>query len=463
MVTTRPLGQGFTPPEIEGPITGGRHGWPFGACVQDLHALRYTEEEYFLSGNAIRYRPTSALALDGRWSVRADSAAPYRTRVLVRRPLDPSRFSGLVVVEWANVSAGYEISLAVPPSLHSGHAYVAVSAQPHGVHGFPSHPQGLTAWDPPRYGRLLVPDDAVGYDIFTQAARLLRARDGSPLLGGLRAQQLIGVGASQSGTRILAYLNAVQPIEQVFDGFMPLICAGRAADFEPETAHPDTGSGARGHSRAVPVRVRDDVTTRTLVLNTETEAPLYSPLRQPDSDTVCSWEIAGASHGPAPQLEAVSATVTRDELTPPRWTGGTASEVSWLPTFDAAVGHVHRWITDGFAPPTQPPLTICSADGAILRDEHGNACGGIRLPELEVPTATYRGSVAGAELSGSTMPFTADTLIRLYPSHHHYVEGVRAAATAAMDAGVILPRRAEEYVRQAEHAPIPPSADTVSR
>ncbi|OPX13264.1 alpha/beta hydrolase domain-containing protein [Mycobacterium sp. AT1] len=443
-------------------MTGGRHGWPFGACVDDLQKFGYTEEEYFLSGNAVRYRPTSALTFDGRWSVRADSAAPFRTRVLVRRPLDPSRFSGLVVVEWANVSAGYEISFAVPPSLYSGHAYVAVSTQPHGVHGFPSRPEGLTAWDPPRYGRLLVSDDAVGYDIFTQAARLLRAPDGSPLLGGLRARQLIGVGASQSGTRILAYLNAVQPIEQVFDAFMPLICAGRSADFEPEAAHPDTGAGARGHSRAVPVRVRDDVSTRTLVLNTETEAAEYAPLRQPDSDVICSWEVAGASHGPAPQLEAVNAIVTRDGLTPPRWSAGRPSEVPWLPTFDAAVGHVHRWITDGLAPPTQPPLAV-RTDVTLLRDEYGNARGGIRLPELEVPTATYRGSDTGAELAGSTTPFTADTLTQLYPTHRHYVEKVRAAAAAAMDAGVILPRRAEEYVRQAERAPIPPGADTLSR
>jgi hypothetical protein len=25
--------------EIQGPVTGGRHGWPFGASIEDLAAL----------------------------------------------------------------------------------------------------------------------------------------------------------------------------------------------------------------------------------------------------------------------------------------------------------------------------------------------------------------------------------------------------------------------------------------
>ena len=37
-------------------------------------------------------------------------AAAYRTRLLVRRPSNPARFNGTVVVEWLNVTSGTELS-----------------------------------------------------------------------------------------------------------------------------------------------------------------------------------------------------------------------------------------------------------------------------------------------------------------------------------------------------------------
>ena len=57
-------------PKATGPITGGSHGWPFGARLDDVTAYGYVEEEFFLEGTA----STSGLAdgatftRDGRWS-----------------------------------------------------------------------------------------------------------------------------------------------------------------------------------------------------------------------------------------------------------------------------------------------------------------------------------------------------------------------------------------------------------
>jgi hypothetical protein len=55
----------------------------------------------------------------------------------------------------------------------------------------------------------------------------------------------------------------------------------------------------------------------------------------------------------------------------------------------------------------------------IRRDAHGNAVGGIRLPELEAPVAEYRGLAVGTGLPplfGAARPFADDELKIMYPS-----------------------------------------------
>jgi hypothetical protein len=111
----------------------------------------------------------------------------------------------------------------------------------------------------------------------------------------------------------------------------------------------------------------------------------------------------------------------------------------------------------GPPPPAQPPI-IFEPDGkTIARDAHGNAKGGIRLPELEVPIASYRGQGTKSFLAGETHPFAADELRRLYPDHKIYVDRVTAAAKAAREAGVILRARETFYIERARAADIPPT------
>ena len=43
-------------PTVEGPVTDGRHGWPFAATLVDIGAQGYVEEEYFFGGTRL---PTS--------------------------------------------------------------------------------------------------------------------------------------------------------------------------------------------------------------------------------------------------------------------------------------------------------------------------------------------------------------------------------------------------------------------
>lgn len=77
---------------------------------------------------------------------------PYKTRMVVRRPLDPKRFNGSVVIEWLNVTDGFDGEYfwvqAKDHLLRSGYAYVGLSAQDKAVSG---GPLSLKQFSPVRY------------------------------------------------------------------------------------------------------------------------------------------------------------------------------------------------------------------------------------------------------------------------------------------------------------------------
>jgi hypothetical protein len=448
-------------PLVTGPVKGGEMGYPFGAYFGDIRGIGYIEEEYFLEGTAVRYAPVNELKNDGKWDIEPVSSAPYKTRILVRRPRDPAKFNGTVLVEWTNVSFGFEYNLVDTRGLYTnGFAYVSVSAQPTGIDGFPSLPQGLNAWDNERYGSLNIPDEAVSFDIFTQAARAVgpnrRAEShGVDPMGGMAVKKLIATGASQSGTRILAYTNGVQPLSNAFDAIIPVICAGTASDFASGLAHPDSGSGNTGHSRSVSTWVREDLSIPVLQFNSQTEALYFANQRQPDTDKYRSWEIAGASHMPNRMTGASRKIWERDGMIDPTrtfWDISRMNEVDWHNAFDAALLHVHRWINGGSPPPQMPPIQVEGRDYAY--DQYGNVQGGVRMPEMEVPIGRY---VAGPiyPLIGYTVPFSPERLRQLYPTHEAYVAKITAAANAAKDAGIILPEAVDEYIQAANRAPVP--------
>ena len=108
-------------------------------------------------------------------------------------------------------------------------------------------------------------------------------------------------------------------------------------------------------------------------------------------------------------------------------------------------------VVDGEVPPAG--VTMDTFAGALDRDANGNVLGGVRLPSLEAPTATYVSSATPNPflpgilaqfanlvcfLSGAVEPFDQSTLDALYPEHSTYVEGVIAAANALKAQGLLL-------------------------
>ena len=96
---------------MTGPLPVSAGSYPFGAAdhqlvPQDLARDGYVEEEFLVSGSANVY----SWPAPGPAVVRTP-AAPYTTRVLVRRPARASHFSGNVVVEMLNPSNLFDLNI----------------------------------------------------------------------------------------------------------------------------------------------------------------------------------------------------------------------------------------------------------------------------------------------------------------------------------------------------------------
>ena len=80
-------------------LTEGRPFPPMsGRRPVDLAAAGFVESEWAVSGVATSYDAV-ATPEDGRFELTEADAAPFATRVLVRRPADAAAFSGVVLVE----------------------------------------------------------------------------------------------------------------------------------------------------------------------------------------------------------------------------------------------------------------------------------------------------------------------------------------------------------------------------
>jgi hypothetical protein len=464
-------------PTVTGPVTGGCSpscptppGPPNGIHVPEaflgvsnqapFQAADYTEEEYFFSGTATAFeRDPSAAAWDstGNWTARPSTTiapAAYESRMLVRRPTDPTKFNGYVVVEWLNVTA--QIDLAPDYGyyqtelLRDGFIWVGVSAQAVGVNGnlLLGANFALKSWDPVRYGPLVHPGDNYCYDIYSQAAQAIRNPVGINPLGSSAyvIKGILADGESQSASRMTTYFDAIQPIAQVFDGFL---IHSRGA----------TGTGlfaGAGGSVPSPSFLRTDQQP-ALVFETETDTVGHFAARQADSPTYRLWEGAGTAHVDSYDLASYMSDPVNPEPSYPAnsctFEDNTAHERYLM---NAAILRLSQWINGGTLPPTGTPIDVVS--GAIQRDSLGIALGGIRLPEMDVPTLTQQGvgntGTPFCILFGKTLPLPV-TLSSLYHNHGKYVSEFAHATNALESAGFILDPDAEEAKTDAGEATVP--------
>ncbi|UXA07436.1 hypothetical protein KXD96_04685 [Mycobacterium sp. SMC-2] len=432
----------------------------------DIGSVGYAAEEFFISGTASSYVPKGELGPDGRWDVTPSGTADYTTRIVAITPTDPANFNGTALVEWLNVSGGIDAPavwmMAHREIVRAGYAYVAVSVQKVGIDGGASlleMDMSLKAQDPARYGSLHHPGDAFAYDIFSQAGELVRDR-GDGVLGGLHPQRVIGIGESQSALFLTTYVNAVDPLARVYDGFLVHSRFGPAGPLDGASLF--EGLDSSGGSQEA-VEFRPDLRVPLLAVITETDlfggpAEGYYFARQPDHQRLRVWEIAGAAHadnytiqvapidsGSAPLKDIVAAYAPTNELMGQQL----AHFINFAPqhhyVVQAALAALNAWVQTGKEAPGAPPLAV-AAEGAApqpVLDANGLARGGIRTPWVDVPIARTSGVSADEDIMsaifGSGELFDADTLRRLYPGGApEYLERFTAALDTAITSGFIL-------------------------
>jgi len=443
-------------PVITGPVAApaapgdASHDYPFYAAIEDLKSRGYIEQEFFIQGTANRYETPAAE--NGKV---IDGGHAYKTRLVVRRPLAANKFNGTVIVEWNNVTSGHDLDIdwyqAHDYFMRSGYAWIGVTAQRIGV-------EALKVWNAKRYGSLdvtaggSVMNDALSYDIFSDVARTVRKPGSVDILGGLKPQRVFATGHSQSAARLGIYVNAVHPLNPVFDAVV---------------LH---GGGGK---------VRGDLGIKVWKLLSETDVLNQAAQRQPDTDKFRTWEVAGDSHvdvqfiassrelgrrdgnpvAPGSNPGGRGNTATSSSGTPPSCERPPYSHVPFYQVMDAAFDHLVRWVKDGTPPPAAPPIETTSVGppAVFARDKMGNALGGIRLAEHAVPTGVNTGQNSGAgfcRLYGSHEDFPPATIAELYLNHAAYVAAVKRVTEENLKAGYILKPEADATIAAAEKSPV---------
>lgn len=426
----------------------------------DLGDVGYRQSEYFLEGNASAFTNLSELLPNGEWDVEPADQAAYKTRIVVYRPIDPADFSGTVIMEWLNVTAGFE----TPPSWGTGQlemrrggaVWIGVSAQLVGIEGSENAllPLHLKAANPERYGSLSHPGDSFSYDIFSQTAQAVREPQGIDPLDGLVAERIIAYGESQSAGRLTTYVNAIHPLYDTFDGYMIHSRGGGSSSLSQEPLASIPAPEAP--------KVRTDLNVPVMTFQTETDVVFlgFAPARQPDTDLIRTWEVAGTAHG-----DIYTFVTGRDDTVGDPVFASVVEENSVLGfiscdrpinngphhyVFNTAVRALDNWVANGTLPPTSPLLEINDDGSDYVYDELGNALGGIRTAYVDAPSAILRGEPnTGAgfcRLFGTTSLFSAAQMAMLYVDENGFVEAVTEATNEALEAGFLLQEDADAII-----------------
>ena len=437
------------PPEIGQPV--------LISTTFDLAEVGFVQEEFFLSGTASSFRNLNELGRDGRWEAEPAETADYRTRVVVYRPINEEDFSGTVVVEWMNVSEGFDVpygwALSHVKALRSGDAWVEVTAQRVGIEGSDNaiFPLYLRAADPERYASLDHPGDSFSYDMFSQVTSVVRDAGENSIVGGFPVDVVIAVGESQAASRLLTYINAIQPLYGAFDAFL--------ADSRYDSSQPLSQSPQAEIPAPEQVTFRDDLTTPVINIQSETDVILLGAVdeRQPDSDYFRLWEVAGGAHGDNYQVDSGRADIGVE----PEFVAVIENEVilglivcarplnsgviPWV--YIAATDALDQWVRQGVAAPEAERLATTDDLSDYLYDDVGNVLGGIRTPYVDAPAARLSGEFndgnSTCRLGGTTELFDAATMASRYVDRQGYLEAVAEAADRAVSDGFLLPPDAD--------------------
>lgn len=487
-------------PRFTGPIPVTPTSYPYGAADRliepmDLAAAGYVEEEFFVSGNANVYD----WARTGDLTVR-HARAPYTTRILVRRPSDPARFSGNVIVEIMHNPFGQDFSLMWGWT-HQGlierrDAYVAISE-------FPSGMAALKRFDPIRYGGLSFanpdPNETCGPLPMNQGRPLFNVNNDKSMEEGLRWDAISQVGALLKSTvpnrplaslqvasllmtaqdnTIITYINAIHRHatlpggRPVYDGYL---VKGYTRPYRIRRCAPALEAGD-------PRIVMRNVGVPVIHLQMEGDFPNVLETRREDSDAPGDpfrlYEIPGTAHfdsapyrrgfpsvkdmangGYDPPIRTLAPDLLAHTFVTPFPEPGVAKcvpevtteqpQLGWV--MDTAFAHLSDWVRKGQAPPTYPRLEIeglGTPQARVTLDQYGNGVGGYRTPYVDVPYATYHlhhdGNAPLCRQFGWEERFDWSKMQALYGGYAGFAAKVEQAVAAAVKDRRLTPSAGEK-------------------
>jgi len=477
-------------------IPGGGHG------VETLPQPT-VEEEFFFSGSVDVFNydafPASRGDHPGDRLVVYKAGQPYKTRMLVRRPASADVFGGDVVIEMMNSSARFDSTPSWLPSAEyfarEGIVYIGVTTS--GNQSIPFLKNGCGGVQPPcgsRYASLSITDNGQEYEIISQLATALKSGDPSqiPLPADFGPVQHVFLsGQSQQGGSVITYASefhfpgmdgyffmGASGARALRGGFAPADPSSLTCGSPGAPPYPDCVSVLSGADRFV----RTDLPVPVYRGSSETDIRDGST-RQDDADTSAhaSFRLV--------EVPATSHNLVHDFDFAPGLPFAFLCLSQPYSLADGPIFGSHVWnamwenmriqVTQGVQPPYAPRVEL--VDGVIQRDDFQNALGGVRLPELDVPTNSYfspnnQGKPAcgspGAPpppgcippelsfianlacgLNGSYEPLPQEVLDELYPNHGRYVRQIAERTNALVKARFLLPDDAELHKTDAGEAP----------
>jgi hypothetical protein len=347
---------------------------------------------------------------------------PYVTRLVIRKPKDNRKFSGLVVAEPMHPAAAAAHAFEYNSLYIMSEGHIAVEIDTTGV-------EQIAAFNPERYGTLKVSQKQVS-EILAQAGALIKDRS-SPI-ADLKLRKMVLWGTSASSAMVVNYFPTHRTLKRadltnIYDGFLPTMNNGSAL---------------------TPVDVP------VILVPTQVEYMDVATAAQ-DSDEpgkqLRVYEFAGMAH--LDSRNTRKRLQQEDCLEP-------LSEMPLDPLASVALYHLFRWVDQGIAPPHAPRVIMdmyTINDGSLMQlDQYGNAMGGIRTTWVDVPLYKYtmhnppnpKSTGAGSGrmqtpllcyLSGWQTPIDAAIVKKKYGTPANYVKQVEKRLNELEKQGWSLP------------------------
>jgi hypothetical protein len=140
--------------------------------------------------------------------------------MLVKRPADPRRFSGTVVVEPLNPSAGFDIAAvwdrSWPYFVRNGDVFVGSTSRYGTI-------ATLKRFDPTRYAPLTwgvnsAVDDGITFDIAAQVGAMFKANGPGSPTHDLKIKRVFEAGFSQDGSFTFTQADVFNALKRMPDG-----------------------------------------------------------------------------------------------------------------------------------------------------------------------------------------------------------------------------------------------------